>query len=321
VADRPPDPIWHLEPFLEHLEWERNLASPTLTAYRREIQDLIEFLDNESSISTPTELTATSIRSYLAHLPQRRLSPRSIERALSCLRTYLRFLVAERVIAANPAEAVPQVRAPRGTPEVVDRYAIEELLEHIPETPAGDRDRAALELLYGAGLRVGELVAIDLDDLQLGQRTVRVRGKGRRERLVPFGRKAADAIARYLPQRARWRSRLRDGDEPLFVNQRGGRLSDRSVRRILDAAVRRTAQLHHLHPHALRHAFATHLLEAGMDLRAIQELLGHSSLATTQVYTNVDLAHLMKVYRDAHPRAATSEGETETRNGKTTADE
>jgi integrase/recombinase XerC len=321
VADQPPDPTWHLEPFLEHLEWERNLASPTLTAYRREVERLIEFLARETSACKPTELTATSIRSYLAHLHQRRLSPRSIERALSCLRTYLRFLVAERVIPANPAEAVPPVRAPRGTPDIVDRYAIEELLDQLPATPAGDRDRAVLELLYGAGLRVGELVAIDLDDLQLGQRMVRVRGKGRRERLVPFGRKAADAITRYLPQRARWRRRLLDDDEPLFVNQRGGRLSDRSVRRILDAAVRRTAQLHHLHPHALRHAFATHLLEAGMYLRAIQELLGHSSLATTQVYTNVDLAHLMKVYRNAHPRAAAAAGETKKGHRETPGDE
>lgn len=311
MPERPPDPAWHVEPFFEHLEWERNLARSTLTAYRREVESLIDFAVREGSTATPAELSATTIRSYLAHLHQRRLSPRSIERALSCLRTYLRFLVSERVMPANPADAVPHVRAPRGAPDVVDRYAIEDLLEQVPESPAGDRDRAVLELLYGAGLRVGELVAIDLTDLQLGSRTLRVRGKGRRERLVPFGRKAADAIGRYLPHRARWRSRLRDGDEPLFVNQRGGRLSDRSVRRILDAAVRRTAQLHHLHPHALRHAFATHLLEAGMDLRAIQELLGHSSLATTQVYTSVDLAHLMNVYRQSHPRSGVGDGKSD----------
>ena len=311
MADGPADPTWQLEPFLEHLEWERNLAPATLSAYRREVAGLIAFVGAETPATTPVELTPTIIRSYLAHLHQRRLSPRSIERSLSCLRTYLRFLTSERLIPANPAESVPHVRAPRGAPDVVDRYAIEELLDQIPDTPAGDRDRAVLELLYGAGLRVGELVAIDLADLQVGSRMVRVRGKGRRERLVPFGRKAADAITRYLPHRARWRRGLSDGNEPLFVNQRGGRLTDRSVRRILDAAVRRTAQLHHLHPHALRHAFATHLLEAGMDLRAIQELLGHSSLATTQVYTNVDLAHLMNVYRKSHPRAAEGNRETE----------
>ncbi|HSN53337.1 MAG TPA: tyrosine-type recombinase/integrase, partial [Candidatus Sulfomarinibacteraceae bacterium] len=162
---------------------------------------------------------------------------------------------------------------------------------------------AMMELLYGAGLRVGELVGLDLDDLSLSERMLRVRGKGRKERLVPFGRAAADAVRAYLPDRAAWRRAGAAAGDPLFVNQRGGRLSDRSVRRALTAAVERTADLHRLHPHALRHAFATHLLEAGMDLRAIQELLGHSSLATTQIYTGVDLAHLMAVYRRSHPKA------------------
>ena len=303
MADEPVEPAWHLEPFLEHLEWERNLAPATLRAYRREAASLIDFVRSELSATSPAQLTPTAIRSYLAALHQRRLSARSIERSLACLRTYFRFLVGERVIAASPAESVPHVRAPRGAPEVVDRYAIEELLDSQPATPVGDRDRAVLELLYGAGLRVGELVAIDLADLQLRERLLRVRGKGRRERLVPFGRKAAEAITRYLPQRARWRSGHRDSDDPLLVNQRGGRLSDRSVRRILDAAVERTAAVHHLHPHALRHAFATHLLEAGMDLRAIQELLGHSSLSTTQVYSHVDARRLRRVYDRSHPRS------------------
>ena len=294
---------WSLEPFLEHLEWERNLAPSTLAAYRRELVSLTRFLDGELEIAGPAGVDPTAIRSWIAHLHGRGLSPRSIERSLAAVRTYFRFLVSEGRIATSPAEVVPHVRAPRANPEVVDRYAVEELLDSLPETPAGRRNRATLELLYGAGLRVGELVAIDLVDLDLSQRLLRIRGKGRRERLVPFGRPAAEAIRRYLPHRARWRRGRRTDDEPLFVNQRGGRLTDRSVRRILASAVRRTAQVHHLHPHALRHAFATHLLEAGMDLRAIQELLGHSSLSTTQVYTNVDLAHLMNVYRKAHPRA------------------
>jgi len=287
---------------MEHLEWERNLAPTTLAAYRRELVSLVDFLTGEGVV-TPAAATPAAIRSWIAHLHGRGLAPRSIERALAAVRTYFRFLATDGVISASPADSVSHVRAPRRNPEVVDRYAIEELLESCPDTPAGRRDRAILELLYGAGLRVGELVAIDLADVQLAQRMVRVRGKGRRERIVPFGRYAAAAIQSYLPERASWRRRCRDDQEPLFVNQRGGRLSDRSVRRILSAAVRRTAQVHHLHPHALRHAFATHLLEAGMDLRAIQELLGHSSLSTTQVYTNVDLAHLMNVYRESHPRA------------------
>jgi integrase/recombinase XerC len=296
------DPGWLVEPFLEHLEWERNLAPATLVAYRRELRALIGFLDRELAVHSPDAVQLTALRGYLAHLHQRRLSPRTIERALAAARTYFRFLVREGIITASPAEQLAAPRAPRRSPEVVGRHDIEELFEAVPETPAGRRDRAILELLYGSGLRVGELVGLDLSDLQLGQRLLRVRGKGRRERLVPFGRHAAAAVERYLPVRTRWRRGRHDG-EPLFVNQRGGRLGARSVRRILSAAVSRTARLHHLHPHALRHAFATHLLEAGMDLRAIQELLGHSSLSTTQVYTTVDLAHLMSVYRASHPRA------------------
>jgi integrase/recombinase XerC len=310
MADRTrPDPPWHIEGFLAYLQWERNLAEATLKAYRREVASLVRFLADDLEITEPAQADAAAIRSYLAHLHQRRLAPRSIERALAAVRTYFRFLAAEGVVGASPAEAVPHPRTPRSNPEVVNRYAVDELIDGLPETPAGLRDRVALELLYGAGLRVGELVAVNLDDIQLQQRMLRVRGKARRERLIPFGRRAADAITSYLPIRSQWRSPSPGTDDPLLVNQRGGRLTDRSVRRILDAAVQRTAQVHHLHPHALRHAFATHLLEAGMDLRAIQELLGHSSLSTTQVYTNVDLAHLMNVYRDAHPRAKANDAD------------
>lgn len=296
-------PTWLVDRFLEHLEWERNLSPSTLRAYRREVQAFVDFATSEVSVPSPQEVTPRVARSYLAHLHSRGLAPRSVARALACLRTYFAFLVSEGAVASNPAAAVPHPRGANPTPVVADRYAIEGLLDGFLETPAGRRDRAAVELLYAAGLRVGELVGLDLGDVHLPQRTLRVRGKGRKERLVPFGRPAAAAVEAYLPFRAEWRRGRGGEDEPLFVNQRGGRLSDRSVRRLLDAAVRRTADLAHLHPHALRHAFATHLLEAGMDLRAIQELLGHSSLATTQIYTRVDLAHLMEVHRRSHPRA------------------
>ncbi len=295
--------IWLVDRFLEHLEWERNLSPPTLRAYRREALTFVDFAVMAIAESTPTAVTPRTLRSYLAHLHSRGLAPRSVARALASLRTYFSFLVAEGVVESNPAAAVPHPRGTQPTPAVADRYAIEELMEGFADTPVGRRDRAAIELLYAAGLRVGELVGLDVGDVRLSQRTLRVRGKGRKERLVPFGRPAAAAIEAYLPDRAGWRQPADDEDEPLFVNQRGGRLSDRSVRRLLDAAVRRSADLAHLHPHALRHAFATHLLEAGMDLRAIQELLGHSSLATTQVYTRVDLAHLMAVHRRSHPKA------------------
>jgi integrase/recombinase XerC len=294
--------VWLLDRFLEHLEWERNLSPSTMKAYRREVASFVTFMSGELELDAPQHVTPRAIRAYLAHLHSRGLAPRTVARALASLRTYFNFLLTENIVSSNPAEAVPHPRGTLTTPAVAGRYAIEELLESFPDTPAGLRDRAAVELLYAAGLRVGELVGLDLTDVRLKERVLRVRGKGRKERLVPFGRPAAAALASYLPARASWRSRASDDNEPLFVNQRGGRLSDRSVRRILDAAVRRTADLAHLHPHALRHAFATHLLEAGMDLRAIQELLGHSSLATTQVYTRVDLAHLMEVHRRSHPK-------------------
>lgn len=296
---------WLEEPFLEHLEFERNLSPATLTAYRREVA---RFVDHTATVRRgPTDVRAADIRDWIALLWGHRLQPRSLERALSSIRTYFGFLVAEGTIDANPAATVPLPRKQLNQPDVIDRYAIEGLIESFPDTPAGRRDAALVELLYGSGLRVGELVALDMDDLSLGDRLLRVRGKGRKERIVPFGRRAVDAVRAYLPDRSRWRRSRSGDDEPLFVNQRGGRLSDRSVRRALDAAVKRTADLHRLHPHALRHAFATHLLEAGMDLRAIQELMGHSSLATTQIYTGVDLAHLMSVHRKSHPRAGGGE--------------
>jgi integrase/recombinase XerC len=294
--------VWRVEAFFEHLEWERNLAASTLRSYRREIETFLAFVVAEAQRHKPEHVSPVDLRSYLAFLHEKRLSSRSISRALACLRTFFRFLVREGVVAANPADAVPHPRLARPIPEVLSRHEIEEFLDAFPATSAGKRDRAMAELLYGAGIRVSELVSLDTVDLALRERQMRVRGKGKRERVVLFGSRAAEALVAYLPVRSAWRKPSSEGD-PLFVNQRGGRLTDRSVRRVLNAAMAETASQLSIHPHALRHAFATHLLEAGMDLRAIQELLGHASLATTQIYTNVDLAHLMNVYRRSHPKA------------------
>ncbi len=302
MSPRAADP-WSIDRFLEQLEWERNLSPRTQAAYRREVRRFVEFAASELFLEGPGEVGPGEVRAFVAHLHALRLAPRSVQRALAALRTYFRFLVAEGAIPASPAAAIPNPRTERPLPEVVPAEDLGRLFEAMPSTPAGLRDRAILELLYGSGLRVSELVGLDLGDVRLGERLLRVRGKGRKERVVPFGSKAEQALRAYLPVRAAWRRSVAGGEDPLLVNQRGGRLTDRSVRRIVAAAVRHVASLHRLHPHALRHAFATHLLEAGMDLRAIQELLGHASLATTQVYTNVDLAHLMEVYRKAHPKA------------------
>lgn len=296
---------WRLDEFTAYLRDERNLSPHTLRAYEREAADFREFAATEMGCDGPAAVTPAIVRAYLAHLHGRRLSRLSMQRALGALRTFFRFLAREGWVASNPARVVPTPRAHKALPEVVSVTEVGQLLSALPDSPAGRRDRAALELLYGSGLRAAELVGLDLDDVDLGRRLVRVRGKGGKERVVPFGHPAEVALRAYLPDRAAWRSAAGDVDrgEPVFVNQRGGRLSDRSLRRILDAAVRHLASVHHLHPHTLRHAFATHLLEAGMDLRAIQELLGHASLSTTQRYTHLDLAHLMATYRKAHPKA------------------
>jgi len=296
---------WHLEEFTLYLRDERNLSVHTLRAYEREAAAFREFAAAEMGCDDPAAVTPAAVRAYLASLHSRRLSRVSMQRALGALRTFFRFLAREGWVGSNPARVVPTPRAPKPLPEVVTAPQVSELLGALPDTPAGRRDRAALELLYGSGLRAAELVGLDLDDVDLGRRLVRVRGKGGKERVVPFGRPAEQALRAYLPDRAAWRAAAATGErrEPLFVNQRGSRLSDRSLRRIMTAAVQLLASLHHLHPHTLRHAFATHLLEAGMDLRAIQELLGHASLSTTQRYTHLDLAHLMETYRRAHPKA------------------
>ena len=296
---------WRLDEFTAYVRDERNLSPNTLRAYEREVSQFVAFAAGEMGCAGPRGVSANVIRAYLAHLHGRKLARVSTQRALAALRTYFRFLGREGDVEANPAKVVPTPRTPKKLPEVVTSPQLAELLESLPQDPAGRRDRAALELLYGSGLRASELVGLDLDDVDLGRRIARVLGKGGKERLVPFGREAERALRVYLPDRAAWRSRAGElpAGEPLFVNQRGGRLSDRSLRRIVDAAVLRVAMATHIHPHTLRHAFATHLLEAGMDLRAIQELLGHASLSTTQRYTHLDLAHLMDTYNKAHPKA------------------
>ena len=293
-----------VEDFLKHLQWERNLSPATLKAYRREVLRATVFFREELDIESFSEVKAPAVRAFLAFLYDRGLSPRSTERALAALRSFFDYLVSESVLSFNPARGVASPKKERPVPDVIPRNLIEVVLDGIESTPAGRRDRAMIEFLYGSGLRVGELVGMDLGDVDLRRRLLRVRGKGKKERIVPFGRKALEALEAYLPVRMRWRRGAAAGrDDALFVNQRGGRLTARSVRRALDQAVSHATAGTSLHPHSLRHAFATHLLEAGMDLRAIQELLGHSSLATTQIYTRVDLAHLMKVHRAAHPRS------------------
>jgi integrase/recombinase XerC len=273
-----------------------------------------------------------AVRSFLASLHAQGLERRSQARALSALRSLLRFACREGTLAANPAVGIPTPKLPTTLPRHLRPGEVEALIE-APAATAADRaeglaaelalrDRAIFELLYAAGLRVAELVGLDWGALDLSARVLRVIGKGGKERMVPFGRPAAAALrawlevwegvhgaggghgpARLEDRRAGGGAGRKAEPEPVFLNHRGGRLSDRSVRRILDRWIERTALTRGVHPHTLRHTFATHLLENGADLRTIQELLGHASLATTQKYTHVDVERLLTVYRTAHPRA------------------
>jgi integrase/recombinase XerC len=298
-----------IERFLEHLVLERGLAQNTATAYRADLTRFLdflarEFLDRPAESLAPADVDALAVRSFLAALARDGLGKRSQGRALAALRAFFRWACRVGEARADPAARVRTPKAPRTLPRHLRPGEVENLLE----APAGDapatrRDRAILELLYATGLRVAELVSLDWDDLELGERVLRVVGKGGKERMVPFGRPAREALLAWRGSFSELAGRPWSGDEPVFVNARGGRLTDRSVRRVLDRWVAATAAARGVHPHTLRHTFATHLLERGADLRTIQELLGHASLATTQRYTHVDVERLLAVYRESHPRA------------------
>jgi integrase/recombinase XerC len=312
--------------FLEHIQAERNLSANTVRAYEVDLLRFHEFLARDFLARPPEQVRpedadALAVRSYLAALTARGLGKRSQGRALSALRSLFRFACREGSLAVNPAQGVRTPRAAKTLPRHLRPGEVEDLIEAPGEGmgPLGLRDRAILELLYATGLRVGELVGMDWRSVDLGGRVLRVTGKGGKERMVPFGRPAAEALRRWL---AAWEE-LRPagaapapagphavvgvgvgvGVEPVFLNARGGRLTDRSVRRVIDRWMERTALARGVHPHTLRHTFATHLLENGADLRTIQELLGHSSLSTTQKYTHLEVERLLAVYREAHPRA------------------
>ena len=290
--------------FLDYLSGERNVSINTVTAYRDDLESFTSFLCNDYFTMARDQVDLRrvdnlAIRAYLAHLARRNLKRSSIARHLSALRTFFKYLMREGVVEANPARSVATPRRETHLPSVMQTSDIALLLEQ-PDLSSslGIRDRAWLELLYASGLRISELVGIDLDAIELRARLVKVLGKGSKERIVPFGSKAEEALRAWLA--------VRDAppDEPaVFINYRGERITTRSVRRLFDGYVRATSLRAGISPHTMRHSFATHLLNAGADLRGIQELLGHASLSTTQKYTHLNDWELIAVYRKAHPRA------------------
>jgi len=291
--------IW-IDRFTRYLSVERNLSPHTRAAYLRDLNEFKCFLERHGGSSREhiSRLDSFMLRRYLAELHKDNQRT-SIARKLSSLRTFFRFLVREGLLAGNPAEGLSTPKLNRYLPKTLSVDEAKALMERgYDQSLLALRDRAILELFYSSGLRVSELTGLDVGSLNLQEKLVRVLGKGRKERILPVGGQAHQALLAYLEHRG-----MPGEEEPLFLNARGGRLTPRSVQRNLKTRLIKSGVIKDISPHALRHTFATHLLDGGADLRAIQELLGHASLSTTQKYTQVSVDQLMVVYDKAHPRS------------------
>lgn len=297
-----------IEAFQNYISFERNASPNTVRAYLADLEQFRGFLgrlgiySGESGAIDPAKIDPLAIRAFLSYLYRRKSSNSSVSRKLASLRAFFGHLKKLGLIAKNPARGVP---APRAEKKIPSFLTVDEAVGLV-QTPAGSdvrglRDRAILETLYATGARVGELVGLNIEDVDFNLKVMKVRGKGRKERIVPFGAKACAALEAYL--QASCRSGPGERERALFLNRFGRRLTQRGVRALVGKHASKCAMPRKVTPHSLRHSFATHLLEAGADLRAIQELLGHASLTTTQKYTHISADKLMEVYDKAHPRA------------------
>ncbi len=291
-----------IEQFLRCLETQRNASAHTVLAYKK---DLTKFREHLGKSLDWRKVTHQQIRGFLAELMANGLSKPSAARALASLRSFYKWMAREGYVEQNPAALVSTPKLAKKLPRVPTMEQVNGLLDSsLPENasfPA--RDRVIFELLYGCGLRNSELIGIELDDISWSNEVIRVRGKGKKERLVPLGDSASVAIREYLPERQRVLENRRRNCSTLLINLRGGPLTSRSVGRIVKAIAIARGLSPDVHPHTLRHAFGAHMLEEGADLRAIQELLGHSRLSTTQRYTQLTSAHITRVYDETHPKA------------------
>ena len=295
-----------LDAYLEHLRSERQMSLHTLDGYRRDLLKILALCD-KAEIASWVDLDGRTLRSFVARLHAQGQASRSLARLLSAVRGLYQYLNREGLCRHDPATGLAPPKRERRLPRTLDADRAQQLLDGAVEDDfIARRDQAILELFYSSGLRLAELVSLDLDGLDLPAGLVRVRGKGNKVRELPVGSKARDALQQWLSLRAL----SNPGDGAVFVSQQGRRLGPRAVQlRVRQAGVRELGQ--HLHPHMLRHSFASHMLESSQDLRAVQELLGHADIATTQIYTHLDFQHLAKVYDAAHPRAKRRTGDNE----------
>ena len=302
-----------IDRYVSYLQYERNASPHTIRNYRSDLRQFRDFLTLGQAGAAPDIATidALRIRGFLAFLFEKEKKKTSIARKLAAVRAFFKFLARERRLAQNPAATVSTPKLSKALPRIMTEEEINGFLDQVgqaarsaePGDSALRRDRAILELLYASGLRVSELVGLDLRSVNFGDGMLLVRGKGRKERIVPFGSKARQALVEYLPARERILRERKTSSSALFLNRRGERLTTRSVDRLVKKYVRTYGPKVKVSPHSLRHAFASHLLTEGADLRAIQEMLGHASLSTTQKYTQVSIKQLMDVYDKTHPKA------------------
>jgi len=289
----------HVNNFIAYLENERGLSARTLTAYRRDLDQLLAFLATEG-IDEPARVTQHHVRAFIAQRHRQGLGGKSLQRMLSAVRSLYRWMLREGLAEHNPATPVRAPKSPRRLPATLDADSIGQLLEIPCDTPLAIRDKAIMELFYSSGLRLSELAGLRWEQLDLGSGMVTVTGKGNRTRMVPVGRMAAQALLEWR----KIRSEFASFEQPnVFVSQRGNPISPRTIQARIRYWARHQGIPQNIHPHLLRHSFASHMLESSGDLRAVQELLGHVDISTTQVYTHLDFQHLAKVYDKAHPRA------------------
>lgn len=291
--------------FLRYMDVERNASNLTLKSYREDLIELADFLEEAAEGKIlPREVTPRDLRGYVSALHDAGYARSSISRKLASLRSFYKFAQRQQIADSNPAKPLRNPRQRRDLPHFLSGDEIRQLLDAPSKvTVAGLRDRAILEVMYSAGLRVSELVGLNDEDLDLRDCVVRIRGKGRKERLGSLGRFAIQAVTKYAQQRERSPKSEIGGKSPVFVNKFGNRLTTRSIGRMLEKYLAEAGLDRRTTPHTLRHSFATHLLDNGADIRSVQEMLGHKSLVTTQIYTHVSTASLKEIYDQAHPRA------------------
>jgi len=289
-----------VDDFLDYLALQRRLSAHTVSNYRRDLQQLTEFCQRDE-LKSWSGLKTRDLRQFSAFLHRKGLSSRSIQRMLSAVRSFYQYLIKQGLAEQNPALAVQAPKAEKRLPSTLDVDQMNALLDHTqPDTFVATRDRAMMELFYSSGLRLAELAGLDLRDIDFGDQLVHVTGKGQKDRFCPVGSQAIKALQNWLEKR----DQTGFFDQPaVFITQQGRRLGVRSIQKRLSYWGKKHGISDHVHPHRLRHAFASHMLESSGDLRAVQELLGHADISTTQIYTHVDFQHLARVYDSAHPRA------------------